>query len=210
MTSGARSTPRCCRSLVAVFALLLPAAGCTTSDSGPRATPAPPFKDPLTATPAQWKTYVSQLQFDSTGLTSDSVVGVKDGIRSVTRFVSERGVARVANDDIARGRIIGRAVTSGAPPYLDAPAGLSYVYVDSSATGWRWIWVADGRAWKPVHSMIRGPTDYVAKSTTGFRTLMDTFPNGRCGSRCCLALYSSYFGDPVKINLLFEEAHRVP
>lgn len=176
-----------------------------------RATPRPPFSDPMAATPAQWERYVASLAFDSVGLTTDSVVDAMPGGRAVVYLTSAGGVARLSDGDVARGRVIGRADARGVVGRLGAPLGVSYIWVDSMAGDWRWLWISGGRVAGPPQPMVRGTMRFARNSQSGMKAAIDSFPNGRCGSRCCLWLAASIVREqPEYLARLFADAHRTP
>lgn len=176
-----------------------------------RATPRPPFSDPMAATPAQWESYVARLEFDSVGLTTDSVVDSMPGGRAVVYLTSARGVAHLSDGDVARGGVIGRADAHGVVGRLGAPLGVSYIWVDSVAGAWRWLWISGGRIAGPPQSMVRGTLQFDRKSRSGMKAAFDSFPNGRCGSRCCLWFDASIAREqPEYLARLFADVHRTP
>lgn len=176
-----------------------------------RPTPRPPFSDPMTATAAQWEGYIARLSFDSVGLTTDSVVDSTPGGRAVVYLASARGVARLSDGDVARGGIIGRADARGVIGRLGAPLGVSYIWVDSVTGAWRWLWISGGRVAGPPQSMVRGTLQFDIKSRSGMKAAFDSFPNGRCGSRCCLWMNAAIVRDqPEYLARLFADVHRNP
>lgn len=174
-----------------------------------RTTPRAPFPDPIAATPAQWESYIARLSFDSVALTTDSIVDSMPGGRAVVYLTSARGVARLSDGDVVRGRIIGRADARGVVGRLGAPLGVSYIWVDSVAGAWRWLWISDGRVAGPPQSMVRGTTRFDSKSRSGMKAALDSFPNGRCGSRCCLWINALIAREqPEYVARLFADVHR--
>lgn len=175
-----------------------------------RGTPAPPFRDPMAATPAQWEAYLARLTFDSVSLTTDTVryrTGTRDGVVYLT---SASGVTRLSDAAVARGRIIGRADTRDTVGFLGAPLGISYIWVDSLGGDWRWLWIADGRVAGPPQAMARGTLLFDRTSRSGMTASLDSFPNGRCGTRCCLWFDNLATMKNVAVRTRrFEDVHRM-
>lgn len=172
--------------MLCLIAAVMLAATCRSSPSSWRPTPGADFEDARTATPEQWRRYVERLSFGSGHLRGDSLVMSDDSGRSVIHFSSEDGAAAIPDRALARGRIIARAVRTGAPGPYRAPEGESYVWVDSTGDGWRWFFVSREGQPGPSHPMVLGAQAFPLSSNSGVHVAFDTFPNGRCGRVCCL------------------------
>lgn len=57
----------------------------------------------------------------------------------IAEIAPERGAHRLSRRQLAEGRIIARVRTAAAIPPLGLTAGVSYLYVDSIAQGFRWV-----------------------------------------------------------------------
>jgi len=115
----------------------------------PAATAAPGFTQQIEAVPRESiVAYGRRLSFDTSHAGSDAqhLVARRAG-RLVTgpyaRIAPEASSHRLARGDLARGRVVARIDSEG--PYLERgiPTGVSYVWIDSSASGWRSVLVPE-------------------------------------------------------------------
>lgn len=209
MTDRIHNTP--VRRPVSIAILCLIACGAACNKVRP--TPAPKFQSVERATPMERDDYIAGLKFDGSTLIPDTARFSTPYGPSTVIFESEVGAAGIADDDVPRGRVIGRARTIGAPSRFGTPEGHAYVWIDSAATGWRWIWIfPGGRIDTTVYPTSRGSQAYVAGNRTGFELRIDTMPNGRCGRYCCpfMALMPSSLRSQRAIDSLLSRSHRPP
>ena len=179
--------------------LLLAAAGC-----GGGGTPAARFADPTAADRAEVLSYARGLEFDTsaaaTGLTH--VGGIE------VRWSPERRAGGISDADLVRGRVIGMAVTSGGTSAFGTLEGRSYIWVDSTAAGWRSVLIPDNPAGAlTTIPLFHGTRRFTAREPTSFKVLADSFPNGRCGTRCCIMLAAIWTPTPELLQRITDGTH---
>ena len=167
---------------IAVLAcgFLLAAAGCRQD-----ATPAATFSDPTVAAVAAVVSYAHSLEFDSSAAASALThVGGTE-----VRWSPERRAGGISDANLARGRIIGMAQTSGGTSAFGTLEGRTYIWVDSTSAGWRAVLIPDDPTGRlTTVPLFHGTRRFAAREPTRFRAHADSFPNGRCGTRCCILL----------------------
>jgi len=175
---------------------LLVAAGCEKGT--------PPFGDPTVADRAEVLSYARSLEYDTTDAASGTTR--VDGV--AVRWSPERRAAGVSDANLVRGRIIGMAQTTGGTSVFGTLEGRSYIWVDSTAAGWRAIAISDnpaaGLATIPLQF---GTRPFRAEEAPRFRTHADSFPNGRCGNRCCILLASTWTPTPELLQRITDGTH---
>lgn len=179
--------------------LLLAAAGC-----GGGGTPAPRFADPTVADPAEVRSYAHSLEFDTSAAASASThVG---GIE--VRWSPERRAAGISDADLVRGRIIGVAQTSGGTSAFGTLEGRTYIWADSTSAGWRAVLIPDAPT-GPLTTvpLFHGTRRFAAREPTRFGVLSDSFPNGRCGNRCCIFLALTVIPTPELLQRITDGTH---
>lgn len=146
------SGPGACVALLAAAAMA--AGGCAKQSApavqqqaaqqvGPRPTPAPGFRTLVDATPpTELLAYAHGLQFDSTSVAAEAqYVALRRGrglvLGPFVAVAPEIGAAALTNQEVVQGRIVSRLKVSGTAPGFRLPAGVSYVWVDSTAQGFR-------------------------------------------------------------------------
>ncbi len=76
-------------------------------------------------------------------------------------------MGRLGRGELVRGRIVARIESDGAYAERGIPAGVSYVWVDSSSSGWRSVIVPEDSsqpmAVKPIHFTRHGRTETVSE-----------------------------------------------
>jgi hypothetical protein len=182
----------------ALSLLLLLAAGCE------RGTPAAGFADPTAADRAEVVSYARSLEFD----TSAAATGVTHVGGVEVRWSPERRAGAISDANLARGRIIGMAQTTGGTSAFGTLEGRSYIWVDSTAAGWRAVLIPDGPAGNltPV-SLYHGTRRFTSTEPTAFKVLADSFPNGRCGTRCCIMLAATWTPTPELLQRITDATH---
>jgi hypothetical protein len=154
---------------------LLAAAGC--GGDGPS------FADPTAADRAEVLSYARSLDFD----TSAAASGLTHVGGTEVRWSPERRAGRISDANLVRGRIIGVAQTTGGTSAFGTLEGRSYVWVDSTASGWRAVFISeDPSARLTTVPLFHGTRPFGVAEPTRFRAHADSFPNGRCGTRCCV------------------------
>jgi len=179
--------------------LLLTAAGC-----GGGGTPAARFADPTAADPAEVRSYAASLEFD----TSAAVSGLTHVGGVEVRWSPERRAGKISDADLVRGRIIGMAQTSGGTSAFGTLEGRTYIWVDSTAAGWRAVLIPDGPlgTLTPV-PLYQGTRRFTTREPTRFSVIADSFPNGRCGNRCCIMLAATMTMTPELLQRITDGAH---
>lgn len=159
---------------------LLAAAGC-----GGGGTPAAGFTDPDAADRAAVLSYAHSLEFDTSTVAS----GLTHLGGTEVRWSPERRADKIPDAQLAHGRIIGVAETRGGTSPFGTPEGRSYVWVDSTVTGWRAVIIPDDPTVRlTTVPLFHGTRPFATTEPPRFRSFADSFPNGRCGTRCCIML----------------------
>lgn len=160
---------------------------------------------------ADWNavmTYAHSIRFDTSAAVSGKASFDTPTGKSTVVLSPAIGSNYIPDDSLRFGRIIGRAITTGAPAYFGSPVGTSYIWVDSTANGWRWLWLADSTARHVVdRSMFLGTTKFVAKERPRMLVVRDSFLNGRCGNRCCIPLAALTTPMMALVDSLITAAH---
>lgn len=113
------------------------------------ATPAPPFTAALEgATRDSIIAYGRSLTYDTSHAASDAqhLVARRNGrlvLGPYARIAPESRSHRLNREDLARGRVVARIDADGPYPERAIPAGISYLWVDSVAAGWRSVVVPE-------------------------------------------------------------------
>jgi hypothetical protein len=129
------------RIVVGVAAGIIAAAGLTSCGGGaPAPTPAPPFAganiDTVGVSAVQ--AYANTLTFDSTPPAPDTITVVDtNGVRVHALIAPEVGGISLTSSQLAQGRIVAVIRSSATSAPLGLTAGRTYIWVDSSANGWR-------------------------------------------------------------------------
>ena len=181
------------------YLLFLAAAGC-----GGGGTPAARFADPTAADRAEVLSYARSLEFDTSAAASATThVG---GI--AVRWSPERRAARISNANLVRGRIIGVAETSGGTSAFGTLEGRSYVWIDSTAAGWRAVFISENPSGRlTTVPVFHGTRPFGVAEPPRFRAHADSFPNGRCGNRCCLFLPPPMSATPELLQRITDGTH---
>lgn len=152
-----------------------------TNALGPRPTPAPRFRNIDSASFADVRAYAGVLEFSDTASGTTRIAGTE------IVWSPEVGAGGITDDGLARGRIIARARAAGTLAAFGSRAAAAYVWVDSGSTGWRAIWLpADSLIPRSGLRMRFGTRRFSSGENTRMRVMADSFPNGRCGTRCCI------------------------
>ena len=169
-----------------------------------RGTPGAGFPDPTTADSAEVVSYARSLEYD----TSTAASGVTHVGGVEVRWSPERRAGRISDANLARGRIIGMAMTTGGTSVFGTVEGRSYVWVDSTAAGWRAVLIPDGPAGNLVPvPLYHGTRPFAVSAPTRFSVHADSFPNGRCGTRCCILLASMWTPTPELLERITVGTH---
>ena len=168
------------------------------------ATPAARFPDPTVADPAEVRSYAHSLEFDTS--TAASALTHVGGIE--VRWSPERRAAGISDANLVRGRIIGMAQTSGGTSAFGTLEGRTYIWVDSTSAGWRAVLIPDGPT-GPLTSfpLYHGTRPFTSREPTRFRAHADSFPNGRCGTRCCILLAAAWTVTPELLQRITDGTH---
>jgi hypothetical protein len=170
-----------------------------------RPTPAPPFAGanidtvPLSAINA----YANTLTFDTTAPASDRITVVDSlNVQAHALIAPEIGSISLESTQLEQGRIIALIRSDATSLPLGLTAGRAYMWVDSSANGWRAVTISDTNYARRVDTLIyrpeaKLPPPSFAKArweTYPFRTDSDPptvllFSNVMCGKpyilKCC-------------------------
>lgn len=180
-----------------------PAAERSVMPTGPRPTPAPRFRDIDSASFAQVGAYVGVLEFNNLASGTTRIAGTE------IEWSPEIGAGGITDDGLARGRIIARARAAGTLASFGSRAAAAYVWVDSGATGWRAIWLpADSLVPRSTLPMRFGTRRFTRDQNTQLRVLADSFPNGRCGTRCCITFPVGVTATPELVERLTNLLHQ--
>jgi hypothetical protein len=160
--------------------------------------------DPMTADRTELLRQARSLDYD----TSAAASGLTHAGGVEVRWSPERGAARIAEADLAHGHIIGVAQTSGGTSPFGTPEGRSYIWVDSTAAGWRTVFIPDD----PAGRLTTGPLYFGTRSFSAdepprFRSVADSFPNGRCINKCCIMLAAMWTPTPELLQRITDGAH---
>jgi hypothetical protein len=199
----------CCRSrcrlglIVGVFAVLAACsraeesgtAGQTTSVPQAQAqVPAPPsFTSPDQADRAAVVTYARSLRFVSDPLRMDEqTISVSGNTRTIARIEPTDYSASLSPADRARGAIIARFVSTGVYAPVGLRRGVQYMWVDSTASGWRALMVPEDPSLNVSVTQLRIfshvlPSALQVASARWFETNVGFLPNLKCGKECCVA-----------------------
>jgi len=180
-----------------------PATERVTQVSEPRPTPAPHFRSIDSASFVEVMAYVRGLRFDTAASGLTRLGG------TVVVWSPEIGAGGITDDGLARGRIIARAQARGTLASFGSRAVTGYIWVDSVATDWRAILLPDDstirRSLVPMRMGTRRfPDDHHYE----MRVLSDSFPNGRCGTRCCPFFGLAIEITPALLERISDYAHR--
>lgn len=124
---------------------------------GPRPTPAPNFlKSVDSIPPSELLAYAHGLQFDSTSAGADAqYIVLRRGkglvLGPFLAVAPEIGAEAITHQQLAQGRILARLKVSATARGFALPAGVYYVWVDSTARGFRGLLVseaASARVWQ--------------------------------------------------------------
>ncbi len=113
------------------------------------ATAAPTFAGSLDSVPRDSiVAYGRSLVYDTSHAGSDAqhLVARRNGqlvVGPYARIAPEARSHRLSREDMARGRVVARIDADGPYPERGIPAGVSFVWVDSSETGWRSVVVPE-------------------------------------------------------------------
>ncbi len=105
----------------------------------------PPFSERVESVPRELILgYARQLEFDTSAAASDAqnlVYRRGDAVvvGPFAQIAPERGAGSLSDAQLARGRIIARVSVSDSYPPLGLARGVSYLWVDSLASGFRWV-----------------------------------------------------------------------
>ena len=179
--------------------LLALAAGC-----GGGGTPAARFADPTAADRAGVLSYARSLEFD----TSAAATGLTHVGGTEVRWSPERRAGGISDANLVRGRIIGVAQTSGGTSAFGTLEGRTYIWVDSTSAGWRAVLISDNpTAMLTTVPLFHGTRRFTSREPTRFRVFADSFPNGRCGTRCCIMLASTLIPTPELLQRITDGTH---
>jgi hypothetical protein len=180
-----------------------PAAERSGLPTGPRPTPAPRFRNIDSASFAQVRAYVGVLEFNNLASGTTRIAGTE------IVWSPEIGSGGITDEGLASGRIIARARAAGTLASFGSRASAAYVWVDSGATGWRAIWLpADSLVPRSALPMRFGTRRFTGGQNTQLRVLADSFPNGRCGTRCCLTFPIGVTATPELVERLTNLLHQ--
>ena len=170
--------------------------------------PAPGFGDIDAAGWTAVMAYARGIRFDTSDAVSGKASFDTPTGKSTVVLSPAIGVERIPDDSLHFGRIIGRAVTTGAPAYFGSPVGTSYIWVDSTASGWRWLWLADSSTRYVVdRAMFIGTKKFTAADPSRVLVVSDSFANHRCGNRCCIPLLALSSELMSRVDSLITLAH---
>lgn len=171
--------------------------------TAPRPTPAPRFRSIDSASFAEVRAYLGVLEFDSAASGTTHIAGTE------VVWSPEIGAGAVTDTALARGRIIATARATGSLMSFGSRAARAFVWVDSSATGWRAIWLpADSSIGRSTLPMRFGNRRFLTHQNTQVRVYADSFPNGRCGTRCCIWLAIGVTATPELIERVTNLLHQ--
>ncbi len=171
---------------------------------GDGSTPGAGFPDPTAASRAVVLSYARSLEFDTSAAASALTrVGGTE-----VRWSPERRAAGISDANLVRGRIIAVAQTSGGTSAFGTLEGRSYVWVDSTSAGWRAVFISDDPAGRlTTVPLFHGTRPFAAGEPVRFRAFADSFPNGRCGNRCCLLLPVPVTPTPELLQRITDGTH---
>jgi hypothetical protein len=154
--------------------------------------PAPTFTSPEQQDRAAVIQYAStQVQYISDRMLADEQILFAPGQSRGpdARIESAAHAGRISDSALARGTFIARIVSTGPYAPIRLVRGIQYLWVDSSASGWRAV-VVPANAASPARVIKVSLFTHAGATRIGsvrwFYTSEGTLPNPKCGTRCCV------------------------